>query len=134
MKQFIVLLAIFPVMMLFLLQFAADQRHGRMIGEIQEIVYSAKELAKQEGYFSTEICNEMREGLSRVVGVGPEGIIIESPPWIKNRYGDGEDRLIYFKVSIPIRRVMAGSEFFGWTEEENTYQYVIDSYTASERI
>lgn len=134
MKQFIILMAVFPLLMIFLLQFSADQRHGKMIAEIQEIVYSAKEVAKQEGFFSPENRGRMREDLASVAGVDPEEIYIDSEDRIKTRYGAGDDRLIYFTVAVPIRRVMAGSRFFGLSEEENSYRFVIDSYTASERI
>ena len=134
MKQFIILMAVFPLLMIFLLQFSADQRHGKMIAEIQEIVYSAKEVAKQEGFFSPENLGRMREDLASVAGVDPEEIHIDSEDRIKTRYGAGDDRLIYFTVAVPIRSVMAGSTFFGLSEEENSYRFVIDSYTASERI
>lgn len=134
MKQFIILMAVFPLLMIFLLQFSADQRHGKMIAEIQEIVYSAKEVAKQEGFFSPENRGRMREDLASVAGVDPEEIHIDSEDRIKTRYGAGDDRLIYFTVAVPIRSVMAGSRFFGLSEEENSYRFVIDSYTASERI
>ena len=134
MKQFIVLMAVLPVMMIFFLQFTADQRHGRIAGEIQEIVYSAKEAAKQEGYFSPENRRRLKEDLGKAAGVDPDEILIESDDRIKTRFGVGEERLIYFTVSIPIRGVMAASPILGLTEEENGYRFVIDSYTASERI
>ena len=134
MKQFIVLMAVLPVMMIFFFQFTADQRHGRMVGEIQEIVYSAKEEAKQEGYFSSENRKRLKEDLGRAAGVDPEEILIDSDDRIKTRFGVGEERLIYFTVSVPIRGVMAASPVLGMSEEENSYRFVIDSYTASERI
>ena len=64
----------------------------------------------------------------------PEEILIESDDRIKTRFGLGEERLIYFTVSVPIRGVMAASPILGITAEENSYRFVIDSYTASERI
>lgn len=134
MKQFIVLMAVLPIMMIFFLQFTADQRHDRIVGEIQEIVYSAKEVAKQEGYFSPENRSRMREDLGRAAGVDPEEIFIESDDRIRTRFGAGEDRLIYFIVSVPVRGVMAAGGILGMTEEDNGYRLVIDSYTASERI
>lgn len=134
MKQFIILMAVLPVMMIFFLQFTADQRHGRIVGEIQEIVYSAKETAKQEGYFSPENRRRLKEDLGRAAGADPDEILIESDDRIKTRFGVGEERLIYFTVSVPIRGVMAASSILGMTEEENGYRLVIDSYTASERI
>ncbi len=134
MKQFIVLMAVLPVMLLFFLQFSADQRHGKIVGDIQEIVYSAKEVAKQEGYFSQENRKRLVRDLSRAAGVPPEEIFIEAEERIKTRYGNGEERLIPFRVSVPVYGIMAGGGWLGIPREWNVYRFVIDSYTASERI
>ena len=49
MKQFIVLLAILPLMLVFLLQFILDQQTEAKISMINSYVYTAKEYAKQYG-------------------------------------------------------------------------------------
>ena len=46
MKQFIVLIAVLPIMLLFLLQFTLEQKNSLAIGRIQDITYAAKEEAK----------------------------------------------------------------------------------------
>lgn len=134
MKQFIVLMAVLPILLLFLMQFSMDQRNSQRLGKIQDLIYISKESARQEGYFSLELKEKLREDLSRTAGVAPEEIIIECDDTIKYRYNSGEDRLIYYRIEVPIKKVMAGSRIFGITEEENGYTYVIDSYTASEKI
>lgn len=134
MKQFIVLMAVLPILLLFLMQFSMDQRNSQRLGRIQDLIYISKESARQEGYFSLELKEKLREDLSRTAGVAPEEIVIECDDIIKYRYNSGEDRLIYYRIEVPIKKVMAGSRIFGITEEENGYTYVIDSYTASEKI
>ena len=47
---------------------------------------------------------------------------------------DWERGLIHYKISVPIGQVMAGRKLFGIREEDNTYNYVIESYAASERL
>ena len=68
MKQFIVLMAVLPIMLIFLMQFTADQVNGEKVAFIQSVVYAAKEEAKQEGCFTeelkTRIVKEISEGIS----------------------------------------------------------------------
>lgn len=134
MKQFIVLIAVLPVMILFLLQFTLEQKNSLSIGRIQDITYAAKEEAKQEGYFSTEIKDRLRNKISQATGISSEKIIVESEDSVKFRYNIGNERLIYYRVEVPMEEVMAGSRLLGISKKENSYIYVIDSYTASEKI
>jgi len=134
MKQFIVLMAVLPVMLLFLLQFTLEQKNSLVIARVQDFTNAAKEEAKQEGYFSTEIKERLKNKISRATGISAERIIIESEDSVKFRYSIGNERLIYYRVEVPIEEVMAGSRLLGISKEENSYVYVIDSYTASEKI
>lgn len=134
MKQFIVLIAVLPIMLLFLLQFTLEQKNSLAIGRIQDITYAAKEEAKQEGYFSTEIKDRLKNKISQATGISSERIIVESEDSIKFRYSIGNERLIYYRVEVPIEEVMAGSRLLGISKDENSTIYVIDSYTASEKI
>lgn len=134
MKQFIVLMGVLPILLIFLLQFAFENRNSQITGKLQDYVYAAKEEAKQEGYFSKEITDRLKKNISMEVGVSPEEVLVESEKEIKYRYGHGKDRLIYYRVEVPIKKVMAANDFFGISDEENSYLFVIDSYTASEKI
>ena len=50
MKQLIVLMGVLPIMLVFLFQYALDQKNNERINRFQEYVYQAKEQAKQEGW------------------------------------------------------------------------------------
>ena len=76
MKQFIVLCAVLPLLMVFLLQFALDQQNDVRIGIVNDIVYAAKEEAKQEGCFTKEIQSRMREQIAGRLHVSPQEIRI----------------------------------------------------------
>jgi len=134
MKQFIVLMAVLPIMLIFLLQFTLDQKNSLVIARIQDMAYAAKEEAKQEGYFSPEIKERLKNNIGSATGINPERILVESEDSIKKRFSPGKERLIYYRVEVPIEGVMAGSSLLGISREENCYTYVIDSYTASEKI
>lgn len=134
MKQFIVLIAVLPIMLLFLLQFTLEQKNSLVIARIQDITYAAKEEAKQEGYFSVEIKDRLKNNISSATGIAKEEIVVSSEDEVKFRYSIGNDRLIFYRVEVPIEEVMAGSKLLGISDKENSYVYVIDSYTASEKI
>jgi len=134
MKQFIVLMAVLPILLLFMLQFTYDQRTNQIIGQVQAIVYAAKEEAKQVGCFTEEMKGNIKADIGRATGVSPDEVQVISDGVVKYRYAAGENRLIYYTVRVPIEEVMAGSAMFRIDPSENKYIYVIDSYTASEKV
>lgn len=142
MKQFIVLVAILPLMLVFFVQFSMDQVNSSRTGLLTDMVYAAKEKAKQEGCFTEEITDELRENICSAFGVDPAEVLIEATNTVKYRImdagtytqADWERGLIYYKVSVPVGEIMAGRRLFGIKESDNTYMYTIESYTASERL
>ena len=134
MKQFIVLTAVLPILLIFMTQMIHDQKNNDAVNQIQALVYAAKENAKQEGCFTADIKAKLRKDLSDALGIAADEIVIASSEEVKYRYSKGEERLIHYRVEVPVKNVMAGAGFFQIKEEENAYRYVIDSYTASEKI
>ncbi len=135
MKQLIVLMGVLPILLVFLLQYALDQRNNDSISRFQECVYQAKEQAKQKGCFTAEIKEEMIDKIERNLGIEEEEmvIVLEEIPQYRTSVFD-ERELIYYKVSVPIEKIMAGNRFFGIPDKENQAMYTIESWTASERI
>ena len=120
MKQFIVLSAVIPILMIFAMQTIYDQRSNHSIGVVHDMVYVAKEQAREEGAFSPEIRERLRESISEALDVTAAEISITSRE---------EDGLIFYRVEVPIKDVVAGNKLFGIKDEDNQYMYVIDSYT-----
>ena len=133
-KQFIVLLAVLPIMLIFLLQFTYDQCTEYKIAFIQEVVYSAKEDAKQEGYFTDNIRKRIVKDISEGLDIPESYIKVESPEEIRYRYNIGDKRNIRYKISVRIENIMAGGDLMGIEKKDNHYIYVIESYTASEKL
>ncbi len=123
MKQFIVLCAVLPLMLILMIQFGLDQVNGARISAFNQIVYTAKEAAQQRGCFTDEIQKDMRDRLERL-GFAAEDISIQCDSEPKGR---GE--YIFYTVSVKIRRaalpVMAA---------DDSYSYVIDSCAVSEYL
>lgn len=134
MKQFIVLIAVLPIMLVFLCQFTYDQRTGESIAYIQSVVYGAKEDAKQEGEFSDEIKKRIIKDIASGLGIPENYVTVEADAGEKRRYALGEGRLINYKVSVRLDNVMAGGGLMGIATNKNYTVYVIDSYTASEKL
>jgi hypothetical protein len=120
MKQFIVLSAVLPILMIFVMQTAYDQKNSYAVNIIQDYVYAAKEEAKYEGEFTPEIKERLRKNISRSIGVDANEIHISSHE---------EGGIIYYRVEAPIKGVAAGNRLLGIKDEDNQYKYVIDSYT-----
>lgn len=136
MKQFIVLAAVLPILLLFLSQYCLDQKNNQMINVFQQQVYAAKEEAKQEGCFTAAIKDKLRKNLSRTLGVSPEEILIEATETKQYRlsYFDegGKRGMIHYRISFPLHKVMAGERLLGLAAEENTRLYSVEGSTASE--
>ncbi len=136
MKQVIVLAGVLPLLLVFMMQAALDQKNSAVISWLQEQVYTAKELAKQEGCFSPEIRAELQNRISEGLGIDPSEVIIEateSPRYRINRFDESRG-LIEYSVSVPIGERMAGARLFGIGAEENRTSYTISGVTASERL
>ncbi len=135
MKQFLVLLAVLPLCLIFLVQFSLDQINSTRIGMLSDMVYMAKEEAKQEGCFTDEITERLKDNISEKLGVSRSDIIVDatSEP-VFRVMNEAERGLIHYKVQVPIGEMAAGRSLFGIKKEDNVYYYTIESYTASERL
>ena len=122
MKQFIVLAAVLPMLMVFVMQTAYDQKNNYAIGIIHDMVHIAKEEARAEGCFTWDIQDRLRKNLSHALALPPGEVGIEC--------GDEGDRL-HYRVEVPIKDVIAGGGLFGIKGKDNQYTYMIDSYTRS---
>lgn len=135
MKQFIVLLAVFPLMLAFMLQFTAQQRTDYRIQLINKAVDNACEKAKIEGRFSEKNVNGLRTSLADISDCSEESIEIDVSNDTKYRIGRYDDReMIYYRVSVPIDGLMAMPGLFGISAEDNSMTYVLEDEFASEKI
>lgn len=138
MKQLIVLAAVLPLMMIFLVQFGLDQKNNLVMSILQQEVYTAKEEARQEGYFSEDIVNRLKDGLSSKLGISREDILVvatDTPKYRVNYFDPAKERgLIYYSVSVPVDKLMAGGNILGIKSEDNQTVYTVEGMTASEKL
>jgi hypothetical protein len=135
MKQFIVLAAILPILMVFVMQFSLEQKNQNRIAAMQEIVYSAKEQAKQEGCFTPAIKTALAREIAGHFDLEEAAVRIEAESQVKYRKNEFDEReLIHYKVSAPIQKIMAGNRLMGISDEDNRGWYTIEGRTASEKL
>ena len=139
MKQFIVILAVLPLMLVFLAQFTLDQINDGKISAVNSIVYSAKERAKQDGYFTEENKQQMIEKIKEACGAEDEDIAVVSADSNPRQRLSGasakwEDDLIFYEVRVTMSGIIAGGDMFGIKDADNKRCYVIQAYTASEYL
>jgi hypothetical protein len=133
MKQLIVLIAILPIMLIFVMQFGLEQQNNSRIIRFENYVSASKELAKQEGYFSEANINSLKSKIAQVFDITDAEVFFEGTITPKYRVNQFDEReLIYYKVGVPIKKIMAGGALMGISKIENQGYYVIDSFTSSE--
>lgn len=135
MKQFIVLMGVLPILLVFLMQYTLEQKNNQNISTLQDYVYAAKEEAKQEGYFTEEIKEKMVANIADEFNIPISEIQVQLEDVPKYRVSQFDEReLIGYKVTVPIEKIMAGGNLFSISKEENRGQYTIESWTASEKL
>lgn len=134
MKDFIVMLAILPLLIIFVFQFACDYRGFEEVQAVENIVYEAGEKARQEGGFGSETIAGIRSEIAKHVGTD------ESEVEISVSAGAGEvgrfddERLIYYTVTVEIPEAMAGGKLLKLKDTENRRKIKVSGYIASEYV
>ena len=135
MKQFLVLLAVFPIMLAFMLQFTVQQNMDYRIQRINQAVENSCEQAKAEGFFSQDNLRKLRCTVSDVTSCAEENIRIETSEEVKYRTGGYDTReMISFYMSVPLEGIAAMPALFGISREENQMLYVLENEFPSERL
>lgn len=140
MKQFIVLLATIPLLLVFMVQFSMDQAYSAKVAVINDCVYAAKEQAKQEGCFTDAILEDLTESLSARLGISAEKIVVDDitdrAGRVKYRLSENpsswDDSTIHYKFYVPVGDVLAGRNLL--RRNSGNYYYVAEGKTTSERL
>ncbi|MBR0597668.1 hypothetical protein [Sinanaerobacter chloroacetimidivorans] len=135
MKQVIVLAAILPLLLIFIVQFTLQEKNAQMKMDVASDVYTAAEQARQDGCFTEANLSRLRQQLASRAGTQESEIVIDAdevPKYRVNSYNENER--IHYRIEVPVASVMAGNRFFGISDEENRGIFVIENEIASERL
>jgi hypothetical protein len=122
-----------PLMLIFVMQFGLEQLNNSRILRLENYMYSSKEIAKQTGYFSDSNINDLKSKIAEEFDLDDDEILFEGTITPKYRVNQFDEReLIFYKLSVPIKKIMAGASLLGISKEDNQGYYIIDSFTSSE--
>lgn len=135
MKQLIVLCAIFILLASILLQIPLEMVNYEKKHAVMFYVNNAKEMAKQEGYYTDEILNQLKEDIANKMSINEGEIVIgenttKTPKYRPEKFDERE--VIYLKVSVPFKNILATPSFYGISN--NKGYYIIEEITTSEKL
>jgi hypothetical protein len=119
MKQFIVLAAVLPLLLLFVAQFSLEQQNNHRLNGVREIVMSANKTAFAIGGYDGRLIEQVKRDVARATGTREEEIEFEGRAWVGASANGHEILTVSYKVKTPIKGIMAGARFLGIPEEEN---------------
>jgi len=134
-KQFIIALALFLILLFFPAQFMLDDLNHKRVRAFDTIVQQSVQAARKEGYFTDENIDALRNKLASVFYINGSEIVINcttTPKYRTKSFNPTE--LIYYEVSVPIKSIIAMRSFFNMSEADNQYTYTLKGYVASERL
>lgn len=135
MKEFIMGFAVFIVLMFFPLQWTLNQINHYKIQTVNNIVHSAAQKARTDGYFKDYNINDMRADIAQALYINDGDIVVNVTTTPKYRFDSFDEReMIKYEIKIPIDKVIAMHRFFGIDEADNKFDYVIKGEVPSELL
>jgi hypothetical protein len=136
MNNFIALAIVLPILLFFTAQYTLQLEHQHNMAALETIVESAKEEARQEGYFTPEIIARIRADITaefRDVSSGEILIDVTTTPKYRT---DSYDRreLIEYSIGVPMKKLSAANHLFGISDADNTTIIYIKGSVASEKL
>lgn len=122
-----------------MVEFSLNSMIDSKVDAVNDIVYMYKEQAKQDGTFAKVIGN-MKSDIEKVVGTKEEiktdGTYVSERPKYRvtsmSALENPEVAFIHYRIEVPISEM---KNLSGLIKAKHTkHYYVIDSYTASERL
>ncbi|WP_291633733.1 hypothetical protein [Clostridium sp.] len=135
MKEFLVALFLFPMLMWFPCQDVAGQINHSKVVAYTAIVDKHAQAARIEGCFTTSNINSLKLELSNALYLNVADIQFtgdSSPKYRTDVFN--QSQMIHFKVSVPIKKFLANSSFWGISESSNQVNYSMENEVASELL
>jgi hypothetical protein len=121
MKQFIVLLAVLPLMLGMLMQIGLAQSNFSKIMRIEQIVEDYRYEASEAGGFTAEMRLAMTYKLARASGAGAGEVYLYLDPPRPAGFGD-----IHYSIGVPTGKLVAANKLFGIKDRDNDGYYRIE--------
>lgn len=134
MNKYIAYAIICVPLLFFVLQDSQQIKNTHYLSNSEKIIAVASEQAKQEGYFTNTIIQEMKDSFT-TVGIDADRVVIEVttiPKYRTDKYDNRE--LIEYRIGVPIDHTIAANSFWGISDEQNSYIKYYKGALASEKI
>lgn len=115
MKDMITTIASIMILMIFVLQFVANQiTYTKLIGA-GSFVKQFERAAIETGEVSTESIQNLRKNAAQVLNCLPDEIRVD--------VGEAESGAYAYDVGVPLKNIIGASKMLGISEEENRAEY-----------
>ncbi|MGD9677611.1 MAG: hypothetical protein AB7V16_04465 [Vulcanibacillus sp.] len=135
MKEYIVGIAIFVILMFFPLQWTINQVNHYKIQTVNNFVHNAAQKARTDGYFKEYNINELRMGIAVALDINQTQVRVNVTTTPKYRLDSFDIReMIQYEIGVPIEEVIAMQSFLGIEDEINGYEYIVKGEVPSELL
>ncbi len=135
MTKFIAFALSIMLLLFFPLQAGVERINHYKMASTDNIVHGYSQKARIEGRFSESITDAMIRDLRDYLKIPESEIVVEVTTDMRYRTDRfNQTEFIYYKVAIPIERIIAMHQFWGLSGEENQMYYVVEGVVGSERL
>lgn len=133
MSKFIMTAVLFCFVLFPILQYALNTiNHNHQLSAI-EITYKHAQRARQDGYFTSENINSLKQEIADKMGIPESEVQVVADQVPKYRFQTfDEAELIQYEVQVPINRILAMASYFGFSSSENQTVFRIKGEVQSE--
>lgn len=134
MHELIAFFICIPMLAVFIPAYSVQMVNDRNMDRVDTIVNAAKEEARQEGYFTSDITHRMVEDI-QTLGFEESEISVNVTSTPKYRTETFDDReLINYDIGVNIDKKIAANRMFGISDTENRGVYHVKGAVTSERL
>lgn len=137
MKQIIVMVAILPLLLIFVMQIGQSQIISSELNAIEYYCEQAENEATVNGYFPEDTIDTLKTQIAQKIKTEPANITVTYTGIsdIKYRMIDYDStNLISYSVQFILPNIMAGNRAFGIRDEDNVSNIVINRSFPSEKL
>ncbi len=134
MKELVAFLICIPLLAPYMSQYTIQIVNDTQMDRVETIVNTAKEQARQEGYFTNSIIGNMTAEIKKA-GFDEDEITVNVTTVPKYRTETFDEReLIEYEVGVKIKKKIAANRLFGISDEDNQGIFTVRGAVASERL
>jgi hypothetical protein len=135
MKSFIVSSALFVILLFHPLQQGINTINHYKMQSTNNIIHVAAQTARTEGFFTTQIIEDMKTDLKKALYINDSDIRINVTTTPKYRLNQFDEReYIEYEIGIPIDNIIVMNGFLGITDAENEFEYTLKGTVPSELL